>query len=164
LQVSNVQLLRHEKLVAMGRLTSGLAHELRNPLQNVVGLTSELLERMRGSLREHLEPVDSAEYLRRAYGEAKRAAEIVDRLLDYVRERTRALETVDVREVVAGAVALVSPAAERRGTQIIVTSDDKPTLVRADAIMLAPSRAEPREQRPGCRRRAVGWGRDPDAP
>ena len=136
LQVSNVQLLRHEKLVAMGRLTSGLAHELRNPLQNVVGLTSELMERMRGSPREHLEPVDSAEYLRRAYGEAKRAAEIVDRLLDYVRERTRALETVDVREVVAGAVALVSPAAERRGTQIIVTSDDKPTLVRADAIML----------------------------
>lgn len=28
LQVSNVQLLGHEKLVAMGRLTSGLAHEL----------------------------------------------------------------------------------------------------------------------------------------
>ena len=136
LQVSNVQLLRHEKLVAMGRLTSGLAHELRNPLQNVVGLTSELLERMRGSPREHLEPVDSAEYLRRAYGEAKRAAEIVDRLLDYARERTRALETVDVREVVAGAVALVSPAARRRGTQITVTSDDTPTPVRADAIML----------------------------
>ena len=136
LQVSNVQLLRHEKLVAMGRLTSGLAHELRNPLQHVVGLTSELLERMRGSPREHLEPVDSAEYLRRAYGEAKRAAEIVDRLLDYVRERARALETVDVREVVTEAVALVSTTAGRRGTQITVTGDDTPTLVRADAAML----------------------------
>src|SRR5882672_10712970 len=34
LQVSNVQVLRHEKLVAMGRLTSGLAHELRNPREN----------------------------------------------------------------------------------------------------------------------------------
>jgi GAF domain-containing protein len=55
LQVSNVQLLRHEKLVAMGRLTSALAHELRNPLQNVVALTSELAERSRGTLQEHPE-------------------------------------------------------------------------------------------------------------
>jgi GAF domain-containing protein len=31
LQVSNIELLRHEKLVAMGRLSSGLAHEIRNP-------------------------------------------------------------------------------------------------------------------------------------
>jgi len=136
LQVSNVQLLRHEKLVAMGRLTSGLAHELRNPLQNVVALTSELLERTRGGPREHLEPVDSAEYLRRAYGEAKRAAEIVDRLLNYARERTGALETVDLGEVVAGAVALASPVAARRGTQIAVASDGTPALVRADATML----------------------------
>lgn len=49
----------------MGRLTSGLAHELRNPLQNVVGLTSELVERSRGSLRQHPEFVDFPEYLRR---------------------------------------------------------------------------------------------------
>jgi signal transduction histidine kinase len=136
LHVSNVQLLRHEKLVAIGRLTSGLAHELRNPLQNVVALTSELLERSDASLPQRPESVDFPEYLRRAYGEAKRAAEIVDRLLDYVRERTRAFETVDVREVVSGAVALVSTAAGRRGTEITVTSDDTPTLARADAIML----------------------------
>src|SRR5205809_5602419 len=91
---------------------------------------------MRGSPRRHLKPADAVEYRRRAYSEAKSAAEIVDRLLDYVRERARALETVDMREVVTEAVALVSPAAGRRGTQITVTSDDTPTLVRADAIML----------------------------
>jgi two-component system, NtrC family, sensor kinase len=95
LQVSNVQVLRHEKLVAMGRLTSGLAHELRNPLQNVVALTSELVERSRGSLREHPEFVDFPEYLRRAHGEAKRAADIVDRLLDHIRERTPTFDRVD---------------------------------------------------------------------
>lgn len=136
LQVSNVQLLRHEKLVAMGRLTSGLAHELRNPLQNVVGLTSELVERSRGSLREHREFADFPEYLRRAHGEAKRAAEIVDRLLDHVRERTPALDTVDVRRVVADAVAIVTTAAGVLGAQITVRSDDTPVTVRADAIML----------------------------
>lgn len=136
LQVSNVQLLRHEKLVAMGRLTSGLAHELRNPLQNVVGLTSELVERSRGSLREHPEFADFPEYLRRAHGEAKRAAEIVDRLLDHIRERTPALDTVDVRRVVADAVAIVTAAGGGRGAQISVISGDTPVVVRADAIML----------------------------
>src|SRR5881628_3662292 len=136
LQVSNVQVLRHEKLVAMGRLTSGLAHELRNPLQNVVGLTSELVERSRGSLREHPEFVDFPEYLRRAHGEVKRAAEIVDRLLDHIRERTPTFDTVDVRRVVADAVAIVADAAGDRGARIAVMSDDTPVLVRADAIML----------------------------
>jgi signal transduction histidine kinase len=136
LQVSNVQLLRHEKLVAMGRLASGLAHELRNPLQNVVGLTSELLERSGGSLLEHPDFADFPEYLKRAHGEAKRAAEIVDRLLDHVRERTPTLDPVDVRRVVADAVALVEAGARRLGAEITVTGDETPVVVRADAIML----------------------------
>jgi signal transduction histidine kinase len=136
LQLSNIQLLRHEKLVAMGRLTSGLAHELRNPLQNVVGLTSELVERARGSLREHPEFADFPEYLRRAHGEAKRAAAIVDRFLDHIRERTPTFDTVDVRRVVADAVAIVADAAGDRGARIIIASEETPILVRADAIML----------------------------
>lgn len=136
LQVSNVQVLRHEKLVAMGRLTSGLAHELRNPLQNVVGLTSELVERSRDSLREKIGFVDFPEYLRRAHGEAKRAADIVDRLLDHIRERTPAFDTIDVRRVVADAVAIAKAGAGGGGPQIAVVSDDIPIVVRADAIML----------------------------
>ena len=136
LQLSNIQLLRHEKLVAMGRLTSGLAHELRNPLQNVVGLTSELVERARGTLREHPEFADFPEYLRRAHGEAKRAAAIVDRLLDHIRERTPTFDTVDIRRVAADAVAIVAAAAGDRGARIIIASEDTPILVRADAIML----------------------------
>jgi two-component system NtrC family sensor kinase len=136
LQISNVQLLRHEKLVAMGRMTSGLAHELRNPLQNVVGLTSELVERSRGTIREHPEFVDFPEYLRRAHCEAKRAAEIVDRLLDHLRERTPTLDPVDVRSVVADAVALVKASAVNQGAEITVVADEAPIIVRADAIML----------------------------
>jgi two-component system NtrC family sensor kinase len=121
----------------MGRLTSGLAHELRNPLQNVVALTSELVERSRGSLQDHLEFRDFPEYLRRAHSEAKRAADIVDRLLDHIRERKPTFDTVDLRKVVADAVAIVTPAAEARGSALtIMSEEDAPLLVRADAIML----------------------------
>jgi two-component system NtrC family sensor kinase len=136
LQVSNVQLMRHEKLVAMGRLTSALAHELKNPLQNVVGLTSELVEHTHGGLRHHPEFVEFPEYLRRAHAEAKRAADIVDRLLDHMRERKPVLETIDMRGVGHDAVEIVTGAAASRGTQIVVKYDDDPVLVRGDAIML----------------------------
>jgi signal transduction histidine kinase len=85
---------------------------------------------------EHPEFVDFPEYLRRAHGEAKRAAEIVDRLLDYIRERTPTFDAVDVRRVVADAVAIVTAAAGARGAQIAEVSDDAPVVVRADAIML----------------------------
>jgi len=135
LQISNTQILRHEKLVAMGRLTSGLAHEIRNPLQNVVALTAELLERARGDATNALSG-DSDEYLRRAYAEAKRAAEIVDRLLDHMRERRASLEPLDLRAAVAEAVAIVNAAAGRRGVQITATTDDAPIIVCGDAIML----------------------------
>ena len=56
----------------MGCLSSGLAHELRNPLQNVVARTSELLEGARTGGTDVGVP-DTHEYLRRACAEAKRA-------------------------------------------------------------------------------------------
>jgi len=120
----------------MGRLTSALAHELRNPLQNVVALTSELAERSRGTLQEHPEFVDFPDYLRRAHSEAKRAADIVDRLLDHIRERRPTFDTVDLRNIVADAVAIVTPAAAVCKCRLTVVTDDTPVLVRADAIML----------------------------
>jgi signal transduction histidine kinase len=137
LQVSNIRLLRHEKLVAVGRLTSGLAHELRNPLQNVVGLTSEILDRLPAETPQALSAGDITEYVRRAYTEAKRAADIVDRLLDYVRECPRTLETVDMRAVIDDAVGLVTATAGAGKAKISVSSDDDgPLLVYGDGIML----------------------------
>jgi signal transduction histidine kinase len=134
LQISNMDVLRHEKLVAMGRLASGLAHEIRNPLQNIVALTSELLERLRGRLRSQPSVTEFPDYLKRAHAEAKRAAEIVDRLLDHIRERTLAREPLDLRGVVTDAVAIARTA--KRGPQIMVTTDPNPIVVRGDAIML----------------------------
>jgi signal transduction histidine kinase len=130
LQVSNVRVLRHEKLVAMGRITSGIAHEIRTPLQNVVGLTSELLERFRGQTRVRPDVTDFPDYLRRAHAEAKRASEIVDRLLDHMRDRTITRVPLDIRNLVAEAVTLARSAAGNR-----------------EAHHAAPGRAEPPQQR-----------------
>jgi signal transduction histidine kinase len=135
LQVSNVQVLRHEKLVAMGRITSGLAHEIRSPLQNVVALTSELIERFRGP-RNRPDVADFPDYLKRAHAEAKRASEIVNRLLDHMRDRSITRVPLDARSVVADAATLARTAAGNRGAQVVVTNDPMPIMVHGDAIML----------------------------
>jgi signal transduction histidine kinase len=137
LQVSRAAVLRHEKLVAMGRLAAGLAHELRNPLQNAVGFVAELRERA-GTPTLHAQPdfEDFPPFLKHAHDELRRAASIVGRLLDYVRERTPSLASVDVRQVVADAVALARTSAGRGGTRIVVVPAEAPFRVRADRVML----------------------------
>jgi signal transduction histidine kinase len=129
--------LRHEKLVATGRLAAGLAHELRNPLQNAVGFIAELRDRATTpALRGLPELADFPEFLSQARGELHRAAGIVDRLLDYVRERKPALESVDVHRIVSEAVALVASGAARNGKRIEVAAPDIPLRVQGDPVML----------------------------
>jgi signal transduction histidine kinase len=137
LEVSRAAVLRHEKLVATGRLAAGLAHELRNPLQNAVGFIAALRDRARAPAFQGLsEFADFTEFLRQARGELHRAASIVDRLLDYVRERKPSLESVDVHALVSEAVALVAAEATRAGKEISVAAPDAPLRVQGDPVML----------------------------
>ncbi len=137
LEVSRAAVLRHEKLVAAGRLAAGLAHELRNPLQNAVGFVATLRERAKAPALQGLsEFAEFPEFLRQTRAELHRAASIVDRLLDYVRERKPALESVDVHALVSEAVALVAAEASRAGKEIHVAIPDAPLRVQGDPVML----------------------------
>ena len=92
------QLIHSERLAAVGQLVSGVAHELNNPLQAVVGFTELLME---GETRE--EKIADLELVR---NEANRAAKIVRNLLAFVRRSATERAAVDVNEIVRSAVAL----------------------------------------------------------
>jgi signal transduction histidine kinase len=137
LKVSRAAMLQHEKLVAVGRLAAGLAHEIRNPLQNAVSSIGELRERATSpALTGHPEFTDFPSFLKLAHEELRRAASIVGRLLDFVRERRPSFDLVDVAQTIREAIALVEPATRSGTKQVSFSGADARLRVRADAVML----------------------------
>lgn len=77
-QAMREQLFHSEKLAATGQLISGVASELRTPIENIVNLAA--------SLAAHAADPPSARDLLRLSSESQRASEIVARLVSFGRE------------------------------------------------------------------------------
>ncbi len=89
------ELLRKERLSAIGELTAGLAHEIRNPLQIIQG-TAEMVRRKHPESREALGDV---------VDEVVRLNQLVHALLDYARPLEPACEEVPLAPLVESALA-----------------------------------------------------------
>jgi PAS domain S-box-containing protein len=87
------QLIQAEKLAAMGQMLAGVAHELNNPLTAILGVTELLRE------RPGLE--DSAKrQLDLTHRQARRAARIVQNLLEFSRPATPQKKLLDVSSLI----------------------------------------------------------------
>src|SRR5256714_14382696 len=107
------QLVRSEKLASIGRLASGVAHEVGNPL-GAIGTYLEVLRR-RGSDQEVTEGMAR---------ELDRVDRIVRSLLDYARPHEDPLVPVDTARIVRGAFELLRAQGAFRALQAHV--DVKP--------------------------------------
>ncbi|MCH8847995.1 MAG: PAS domain S-box protein, partial [Chloroflexi bacterium] len=90
---------RTRHLASIGQLAAGVAHEINNPLNSVMGFTQLVLgeESLSAQARSDLETV---------YAESQRASKIVQNLLSFARKREPERRPVDVRAVVERACHL----------------------------------------------------------
>jgi two-component system, NtrC family, sensor histidine kinase HydH len=117
---------RSERLAALGQMSAGLAHEIRNPLGVIKG-SAEMLSQKLGQSN----PLASelAGYIS---SETNRLSALVARFLDFARPQALELMPGDVREVVE--TALTAVAAQRPAAKVVVErvyAADLP-LVRMD--------------------------------
>jgi PAS domain S-box-containing protein len=92
------QLILADRLASIGELSSGIAHELNNPLTSVIGFSQLLIE---GDV-----PDDIKEDLSIVYSEAQRAASIVKNLLTFARKHTPVKQLSQINAVIEDVLRL----------------------------------------------------------
>jgi PAS domain S-box-containing protein len=123
------RLTQTEKLAALGQFVAGIAHELNNPLQGVLGHL-ELL-RVTGAF-----PKQIRREVQTVYREADRAAKIVRNLLVFAGSRRLARRSVSVNAVLQKVLALRAPACRALDIELVRHYDDKLPRVKSDPLLL----------------------------
>jgi signal transduction histidine kinase len=113
LEEAEAQVRRTDRLAALGQLTAGLAHELRNPL-GTLKTSAELLERKVAAENDIAR--EMAGYIKQ---EVDRMNSLITRFLDFARPRNLRLEETDLHAMLDRAIALFDR--EKSGTAAAVT-------------------------------------------
>jgi PAS domain S-box-containing protein len=118
------------RLAAIGRLTSGVAHEVKNPINSIVvhlEVLREKLLQVDPETKRHMDVIGS---------EIHRLDRVVKTLVDFTRPVELKLTEIDLRQIVDDVVALSAPEAQRQGVTISATLDPDPLLARVDADLI----------------------------
>ncbi len=118
------------RLSAIGRLTSGVAHEVKNPINAIVVHLEVLREKFTSDdpdVRRHMSIIDS---------EIRHLDRVVQTLVDFTRPVELNLVAKDLNDLVAEVLELAGPDAQRHGVKLISFPVTLTLPVRVDADLV----------------------------
>lgn len=130
LVANQAKVVQLEKASSLGRLATGLAHEINNPLAGVMYMFEALQH-------GQLSAAQQREYTAMINAGLLRIQNTVSSLLQYAQPRTPDLAMVDLADVVAQALGAARPALETRQVALVNGLASGRTAVHADPIQLA---------------------------
>src|SRR6185437_2198765 len=115
------------RISASGRVTRGVAHEVKNPINAIVlhlQLLRNKLQDVDPATSRHVDIIDS---------EIHRLDRVVQILVDFTRPRDLRLEETDLRSVLEEVALLAAPDAEQHGVNLVRELPPDPIPVKIDA-------------------------------
>ncbi len=107
------QLVQSRKMSAVGTLTSGIAHELNNPLNNISITTEALIENLESYTHDEI-----MEMLKDIFTQVDRASGTVRNLLDFTRLGHSKVESIDVSALIQSSLNLVKNECQLKGIKV----------------------------------------------
>lgn len=122
------------RLAAIGRLTAGVGHEVKNPINAMV----VHLELLKGKLAGGDMPglAGAQRHVDILAGEMQRLDRVVQTLADFSRPMELHLREQDLRQVVAAVTELTSAEMQENGVQVVMETPGAPVMVRVDAELM----------------------------
>lgn len=128
LQKAHSEITQSEKLAALGYLSAGMAHEIRNPL-NSISLFVQLM-------RQNTNDPEQQEYQGKILKEIDRIDAIIRKLLDASRRTRTILDNVQVSQVIDNAIEAFSPQIETGRISVERIYEEPQAHIKADPAEL----------------------------
>ncbi|MEA2700071.1 MAG: hypothetical protein QOI66_4342 [Myxococcales bacterium] len=119
------QLVRAEKLITVGVLSAGIAHEIGTPLSVIRGRAEHLLERV--------SEIGAAEDLRAIVAQIDRISSTIRQVLEFSRTSRSQIGPTDVRTVIDKALGLLDWRITNKRFSVQTTGDQSLPPIAADA-------------------------------
>jgi two-component system NtrC family sensor kinase len=126
LQAAQLQLVQSEKLAAIGQLTAGIVHDVKNPVGAIKGL-AELTQD-----EDDLSP-ETRQAIDMIYDSAVKAETIVSDLLKFARQSEMEMKRQDLRERVNVALRLTDYLIRKGNLKLVTDLPDEPVEVACDS-------------------------------
>ncbi|MBN1669671.1 MAG: FHA domain-containing protein [Kiritimatiellae bacterium] len=130
------QLIRSEKMAALGRLAGGIAHQIRNPLTAIIGFSQVYGEKLEEGGLAALDAQKLKEYFNSMVQQAKRCNAIAENLLLFSRRSPAEPHPISVNDAIGEVLAILEFELVRRGVKIVTELDPQIPAITGDPAQL----------------------------